>query len=67
MTYGEMLQEYLDEKGMTAADIAKALGVSRSSINFLMHGDHEPSFGRAKAIADILGVSLQEMADRLYG
>lgn len=66
MTYGEMLQTFLDEKGMTSADIARALGVPRSSINYVMHGDHEPTLGRAKAIADALGVTLQEMADRMF-
>ena len=68
MTYGEVLRSYLDERGLSAGDLARMLGVNRASIYSLLDGRaKEPTLGRAREIADALGVSLQEMADRVYG
>ncbi len=68
MKYGEVLQRYLDETGMSPSDLAKAIGSPRSSINALLKGRaKEPTLSRAKAIADALGVSLEEMAQLTYG
>lgn len=66
MTYAEVLRHYLKERGMTSAEIAYAIGVPRSSIHYLLTGkNREPTLGRAKAIADALGVTLQEMVDMM--
>ena len=68
MEYGEVLQQYLDETGMSPSELAKAIGSPRSTINALLRGRaKEPTLGKAKAIADALGVSLEEMAQRTYG
>ncbi len=68
MEYGEVLQRYLDETGMSPSELAKAIGSPRSTINALLRGRaKEPTLGKAKAIADALGVSLEEMAQRTYG
>lgn len=67
MTYAETLASFLEEKGMTSADIARTLGLPRSSINYYMHDKHEPTLGRAKEICDVLGITLQEFADRMDG
>lgn len=68
MEYKEVLQKYLDETGMKPAELAKAIGSPRSTINALLNGRaKEPTLGKAKAIADALGVSLEEMARMTYG
>lgn len=68
MTYGEVLKQYLDERGMTAGDLARQMGINRGSIYSLMDGRaKEPTLTRAKEIADALGVTLQEFADRMDG
>lgn len=68
MEYGEVLAYYLDKKGMSAAELAHQIGSPRSTISALLNGRaKEPTLGKAKAIADALGVSLEEMADMAYG
>lgn len=68
MTYGEVLKQYLDERGMTAGDLARKMGINRGSIYSLMDGRaKEPTLTRAKEIADALGVTLQDFADRMDG
>ena len=67
MEFSELLQRYLDESGMTQADLAAKLGTSRSSIGNLMRGSsREPSLHKAYAIAKALGISLDEMVRLLY-
>ena len=52
---------------MTPAELAHAIGSPRSTINALLKGRaKEPTLGKAKAIADALGVSLEEMARKTY-
>lgn len=68
MEYREVLQFYLDKSGMTAAELAYKIGSPRSTINAILRGRaKEPTLGKAKAIADALGVSLEEMAEMTYG
>lgn len=67
MEYRDVLAHYLEEKGMTPAELAHAIGSPRSTINALLKGRaKEPTLGKAKAIADALGVSLEEMASMTY-
>lgn len=67
MEYRDVLAHYLDEKGMTPAELANAIGSPRSTINALLKGRaKEPTLGKAKAIADALGVSLEDMARMTY-
>ena len=68
MEYRDVLMHYLNEKGMTPAELAHAIGSPRSTINAILRGRaKEPTLGKAKAIADALGVSLEEMANMTYG
>lgn len=68
MEYRDVLAHYLEQTGMTPAELAHAIGSPRSTINALLKGRaKEPTLGKAKAIADALGVSLEEMAQMTYG
>ena len=67
MEYRDVLAYYLDKKGMSPAELAHAIGSPRSTIDALLKGRaKEPIFGKAKAIADALDVSLEEMARKTY-
>lgn len=67
MEYKDVLAHYLDKKKMRPAELANAIGSPRSTINALLKGRaKEPTLGKAKAIADALGVSLEEMARKTY-
>lgn len=68
MEYRDVLSYYLKEKNISPAELARRIGSPRSTINELLKGRaKEPTLGKAKAIADALGVSLDEMAERTFG
>ena len=67
MEYKEVLAYCLKQAGMTPAELAHAIGSPRSTISALLSGRaKEPTLGKAKAIADALGISLEEMARMTY-
>lgn len=62
MEYGEVLAYYMEQANMSMTTLAKDANCPKSSINELLKGRaKEPTLGRAKAIADALGVTLEEM------
>ena len=48
---------------MTQADIAEKLGVSRQSVSKWEAGESIPDLDKCKALADIFGVSLDDLAN----
>ena len=50
-------------KGLSQIDLAKAAGVSRSTISMYEIGAREPDFNALNKIADCLGVSVSELID----
>lgn len=68
MEYRYVLARYLEEKDMSPAELAHKIGSPRSTVSALLNGRaKEPTLGKAKAIADALGVSLEEMARKTFG
>ncbi len=68
MRFGEAIDLLLKEKGMKRAELARRIGKSRSYVSQLIIGKvGEPSLSLAYAIADALDVSLQDLADMVYG
>lgn len=64
MTFGEALIQIMEEKGIKPAELARLSGVSKQTINELIKGrSKEPTFTKAKALANGLGVPLQRLAD----
>lgn len=49
------------EKGWTQADLAKALDVSRNSVNAIENGKYDPSLPLAFRIADVFGLKIEEI------
>ena len=50
-----------EEKGLTQAQLGKALGVSRQSVNSLEQGKYDPSLPLAIAIARFFGRAVEEI------
>lgn len=66
MTFGEMLLKLMEEKGINQTELARRSGISKQSITELVKGrTKEPTFSKAKAIADALDITLEEMAEML--
>ncbi len=64
MTFGEALIQIMSEKGISPSELAARSGVRKQTINELMKGrSKEPTFTKAKALANGLGVPLQVLAD----
>lgn len=67
MTYGEVLSHFITETGVSKAELARRVGISRSQITELTNGStKEPGLTRAKLIADALGVPLDDMLDMMF-
>lgn len=66
MKYREVLQELIDETGITPAEIERRCGVKKRAIYEVLKGrTNAPSFINAKKIADALGVPIQYFADKV--
>ena len=68
MTYGYVLDELLQERGVSRAELARRIGKSRSYVSQMIHGKvGEPSLTLAFKIADALEVDvnffIQQMKD----
>lgn len=51
------LQDALDRKGMTPAELSKQSGVSKASISQYLNGSHVPSNISSAKMAEVLGVN----------
>ena len=66
MTYGEVVDYYLKKLGITQSELARRMGTGRQTLNSIIKGNRRgPRLDTAIAIADALGVSLQEMIDMM--
>lgn len=67
MEYKDVLSFYMEQKGISMAELSRRADVPKTTINDMLKGrTKEPTLGRAAAIADALGVTLQEMADMAF-
>ncbi len=58
MTFGEILRKLRMKKGLTQAELADLLGMSRSTIGMYEQGKREPDFEVEGKIASLFDVSL---------
>lgn len=78
--FGNRLRELRENKGMTQANLAKALSISRSAIGMYEQGKREPDFETLEKIADYFNVTMDyltkgkaitmrpfELAELFYG
>ena len=66
MKFGEVVQLYLKEQGISQAELARRMGTGRQTVNSLFDEKRRsPRLETAVAVADALGVTLQEMVDRM--
>ena len=61
MSLGENLQRLRKEKGLSQEDVAQKLFVSRQSVSKWENGNAEPGVKDLTALADMFGVTLDEM------
>lgn len=68
MSFASAFNDLLNERGMSQADFARASGWQTSYVSQVSRGlVKDPSLTRAKTVANVFGVSLQELYDRSFG
>ena len=66
MTFGEVVTYYLNHLGISQSELARRIGTGRQTINSIIKsGRRGPTLDTALAIADALGITLQEMVDKM--
>lgn len=66
MTYGEVVEFYIEFLGITQSELARRMGTGRQTVNSIIKsGRRGPTLETALAIADALGVPLQVMVDKM--
>ena len=55
------IKEFRTEKGLTQAELAEKIGVSRGAVYFWEKGINEPTAGYVVKLAKIFGVSVDEL------
>ncbi|WP_029897789.1 helix-turn-helix transcriptional regulator [Nocardia brasiliensis] len=65
MATKDVIAHYRNRKGLTQEQLGKAVGVTGRQITRYEAGEQEPTLRVAANIADILGVSLTELAGRI--
>jgi transcriptional regulator with XRE-family HTH domain len=63
MRIGEIILAKREAKKLTQEQLASAVGVSKSMICQIERGSKSPTIGLGKAIADVLGCTLDELAE----
>lgn len=62
--FGMMLKKLRTEKEISQADMAKILGLSRSTIGMYEQGKREPDFETLERIADYFNINLDDLTGR---
>lgn len=63
-TFAERLKELRNNKDLTQDELAKAIKISKSSINMYERGEREPKFETLEAIADFFNVDMDYLLGR---
>ena len=62
MLFGEAVKFYMDQRGISQADLARATGLSTAYVNLVIKCEvKDPSITKAKQIADALGITLDDL------
>ncbi len=62
-TLGQRIRHYRTAADLTLGDLGDAVGVSPSQLSLMENGKREPRLSLLSAIADRLGISVQELLD----
>ena len=63
MTFGERLAMYIERAGMKQKDLAEAIGVTPTRLNYWVKDKREPDVFHIKALAQALGVTGDDLLD----
>lgn len=61
----ETIQAEIERRGQSAASVAAAAGLSRQRLHQILRAGHEPRLEEIQALADALGLTLQQRLELL--
>lgn len=64
MTTGELIKEYMDERGIKQTKLAANVGVSNQKMNYILNGKQEITFKLYESICDALNEDLYKFSKR---
>lgn len=64
MTIGQAIKKARQQKGLTQTQLATVIGVKATQISWWETGEHFPSILNCISLADVLGVTLDELVGR---
>lgn len=62
MTTGEMIKEYIDERGIKQTKLAANVGVSNQKMNYILNGKQEITFSLYELICETLNEDLYKFS-----
>ncbi len=62
--YSETIKTLRKQQGITQEQLAKALGISRSTVAMYEKGEREPNFEMCEAIADYFNCRLSDIIEK---
>lgn len=63
-SYGDRIRELRKAAGYSQSELAKLVGVSKSSINMYERSEREPGYETTEALADVFNVNLEYLLGR---
>lgn len=57
------LEKVLNERGITMYKLAKETGISTATLSHWKQGKYEPKYDKKRAIADYLGIPVEELIE----
>ena len=67
MAFNDRLKELRSKRGLTQPELAKALGISKSSVSMYERGEREPSYDMLETIADYFNVDVNYLLGKETG
>ena len=64
VTTGELIKEYIDERGIKQTKLAAKVGVSNQKMNYILNGKQEITFKLYESICDALNEDLYKFSTR---
>ena len=63
MTLGDRIRQAREQAGISQAELARRIGISKNAMNTIEGGQSDPRVSRIVAIALVLGVSTDTLLD----
>ena len=67
MSFSDVLRRLRKQDGLTQSDVARHLGIAKSTVSMYECGRREPDFETLEAIADLFNVDMNQLTDRTAG